>query len=315
VTARQAGLLGLLAVLWGASYLLIKYALEGFSPGALVFLRTLLGAGVLYAIIRAQGGQVRSTLADVRERPWLALLLGALAITAPFLLISFGELEVPSGLTAVLIASAPLWVATFAPLIDASEKVAGRQAAGLAVGIAGVGLLVGVESIGTVGEFLGAVGIVGAAACYALSSFMVKGAYRRIPALTTSFISVGAGCLLTLPLAVATPPDEMPELRAVAALVVLAVLGTAIAFVIFYRLIAELGAGRAALVSYLVPPISLAYGALLLDEEITAAAVGGLVLILAGVALASRPPQTAPEGAEAYAAAPPDREPERATTS
>ncbi|MDQ4041159.1 MAG: DMT family transporter [Actinomycetota bacterium] len=306
MTARQAGLLGTLAALWGASYLLIKYALEDFSPGAVVFARTLLGAAVLYAVIRAQGGEYVARLDELRRRPGTAVVLGTVAIAAPFLLISFGELEVPSGLTGVLIASAPLWVATFAPLIDPSEKVARRQATGLLVGIAGVALLVGVESIGSAAEFLGALGIVGAAASYALASFMVKGAYRDVPALTTSFISVGAGCLLTLPLAAATPPTELPGVRSMAALAALGVLGTAAAFVIFYRLIAELGAGRAALVSYLVPPISLAYGALLLDEAITPAALAGLLLILGGVALASRPPQAAPEGAEAIP------EPERA---
>jgi drug/metabolite transporter (DMT)-like permease len=160
-----------------------------------------------------------------------------------------------------------------------------------------------VESIGSVGQFLGALGVVAAAACYSLSSFMVKGTYRGVPALTTSFISVGTGCLLVLPLAAATPPTHAPSLRSIAALVVLGVAGTAVAFVIFYRLIGELGAGRASLVSYLIPPLSLAYGALLLDERVTPAAVGGLVAILAGVALASRAPVAAPEGAEAIAEA------------
>jgi drug/metabolite transporter (DMT)-like permease len=299
VTARQAGLLGLLAVLWGSSYLLIKYALEDFSPGTIVFARTLLGALVLYAIIRAQGGAAVARLGELRRRPGTAALLGLVAIAAPFLLISFGELEVPSGLTAVLIASAPLWVAIFAPVADPSEKVAGRQAVGLLVGIAGVALLVGVESIDSPWEFLGALAVVGAAAFYALSSFMVKRVYRDVPAVTTSFISVGAGCLLTLPVAAVSPPTEMPGARSLLALVVLGVAGTAFAFVIFYRLIAELGAGRASLVSYVIPPLSLGYGALLLDERITPAAIAGLVLILAGVALASRTTTGAPEGAPA----------------
>lgn len=294
MTPRQVGLLGLLAILWGASYLLIKYALEDFSPGFVVFARTLLGALVLYAIIRAQDGAAKERLSDLRARPGTAALLGLLAIAAPFLLISFGELEVPSGLTAVLIASAPLWVAVFAPFADPTEKVAGRQAAGLVLGLAGVALLVGVETIHSLWEFLGALAIVGAAAFYSLSSFLVKRGYRDVPALTTSFISVGAGCLLTLPLAAATPPTEAPGARALVALVVLGVAATAIAFVIFYRLIAELGAARSSLVSYLIPPLSLAYGALLLDEAITAGALAGLVLILAGVALASTRPRPAP---------------------
>ncbi len=107
-----------------------------------------------------------------------------------------------------------------------------------------------------------------------------------------------------LPVAAATPPDHAPGLRAILALIGLGAFGTAIAFVIFYALIGEIGAGRASLVAYLAPPISLAYGALLLDERITAAAIAGLVLILAGVALASRAPRTAPEGAEAVAVSP-----------
>ena len=303
MTLRQAALMGLLALLWGASYLLIKYALEDFSPAMVVFVRTALGAAVLYAVVRAQGTELRVAFDEARRRPGSAALLGALAIAVPFLAISYGELEVPSGLTAVLIASAPLWVALLAPALDRSEVVAGRQAIGLVVGMAGVALLVGVESISTLGQFLGALAIVGAAASYAASSFIVKGAYAAVSAISTSLISVGVGALLTLPLAVATAPTQAPGARSLVALVVLGVFGTAIAFAIFYRLIAELGAGRAALVSYLIPPLSLAYGALALDEEITLATVGGLLLILAGVGLASRGPQPAPEGAEAAASA------------
>jgi drug/metabolite transporter (DMT)-like permease len=293
VSARHAGLLAALAAIWGGSYLLIKYALDGFSPAMVVFGRTALGAAVLYTVIRAQGGDARAALGDVRRRPGTALLLGALAIAAPFLLISFGELEVPSGLTAVLIAPAPLFVAIFAPALDPSERIAGRQAIGLVVGLAGVALLVGVETVHRFVELLAALGIVGASASYALSSFMVKGTYRGRPALAVSCISVGAGALLTAPVALATAAGHTPDLRSTAALVGLGVLGTAAAFVIFYRLIAEIGAGRAALVSYLIPPLSLLYGATLLGERITAGALGGLALILAGVALASRAPEAA----------------------
>ncbi len=293
MTPRQAGLLGTLAALWGASYLLIKYGLDDFSPAWVVFLRTAIGALVLLGVVLVQGGETRRALADLRRRPWLAVLLGLLAIAAPFLLISYGEERVPSGLTAVLIAPAPLFVAALAPLFDRSEAIHGAQAVGLVVGLGGVALLVGVETVGTLAEFGSAVGILAAAACYALSGFIVKNAYRGVPAVTTSCISVGAGAVLALPFAVATPPTHAPGLRSVLSLLVLGALGTALAFVIFYRLIAEVGAGRAALVTYLVPPLSLAYGALLLGETITAAAVAGLLLILGGVALAARRPAAA----------------------
>jgi drug/metabolite transporter (DMT)-like permease len=299
VTPRQVGLLGLLAAIWGGSYLLIKYCLEDFSAPVIVFGRTLIGALVLLAAVRLQGGSTWAALSDARRRPWTALGLGAVSITAPFLLITVGEMHVPSGLTAVLIASAPLFVALLAPFVDKSEQIDRRQGLGLGVGIIGVGLLVGVESVSTLGAFLGALAMLGAAACYALATFVVKKAYKGIPAVVTSCFSVSAGALIALPPALADLPTKAPGLRAVLALVGLGALGTAFAFVIYYRLIGELGAGRASLVAYLAPPVALAYGAALLDESISVTDIVGLVLILAGVALASR--RAAPQPAAAPA--------------
>ena len=291
MTPRHAALLGLLSAIWGASYLLIKYALEDFSPAEVVFLRTALAGVVLYAVIHAQGAEMRAALARGLKRPWLILLLGATAIAAPFLLITFGELEVPSGLTAVLIAPASLFVAMLAPFLDPSERINRTQAFGLLVGLGGVALLVGIESVSTLAEFLGAMAMLGAAFFYALSNYIVKGPFTGYPALVTSFMSVSAGALIVLPLAAATAEHHAPGLRAILSIVGLGVLGTAAAFVIYYLLIAEMGAGRASLVSYLTPPVALAYGAVFLSEAITAAAIIGTLLILGGVALASRRPR------------------------
>jgi drug/metabolite transporter (DMT)-like permease len=289
---RHAGLLAALAAVWGGSYLLIKYALEGFEPAVIVWLRLVLAGVVLYAVMRARNGgaEARAAAAEVRARPGRAVLLGVLAIALPFNLITFGELEVPSGLTAVLIAPASLFVAAFAPFLDASEKARPSALGGMVLGLAGVALLVGVESVHSLGEFLGSLAMLGAAACYALSSFVVK-RYGNLTSVATSFVSIAVASVLCLPAAIATAPSETPGLRAVLAIVTLGVVGTALAFVIFYKLIAETGAGRASLVSYLAPGIALLYGALLLDESITAASIGGLALILGGVALASRAPR------------------------
>jgi drug/metabolite transporter (DMT)-like permease len=155
------------------------------------------------------------------------------------------------------------------------------------LGLSGVALCVGVESVHSIWAFLGALAMVGAAACYALSSFVVK-RYKGLTSVTVSFISILVGAVLTLPAAVATAPSSLPGTRATLAMLTLGVVGTALAFVIFYKLIAEVGAGRASLVSYLAPGVALLYGALLLDEPITVAAIAGLALILGGVALASR---------------------------
>jgi drug/metabolite transporter (DMT)-like permease len=286
---RHIGLLAALSAVWGGSYLLIKYGLEDFEPAVIVWVRLVLAAIALYAVmlLRNGGAEARAAHAELRAGPWRAILLGTVAIALPFNLITFGELEVPSGLTAVLIAPASLFVAAFAPLIDPSEKVPPSALGGMLLGLAGVALCVGVESVHSIWAFLGALAMVGAAACYALSSFVVK-RYKGLTSVTTSFISILVAVVLTLPAAVATAPTHAPGLRSTLALLALGVIGTALAFVIFYKLIAEVGAGRASLVSYLAPGVALLYGALLLDEEITVAAIVGLALILGGVALASR---------------------------
>ena len=298
MSPRQIGLLAALSAIWGGSYLLIKYALEDLSAPMIVWSRVAIAAVVLLALIRVSmgAGAVRGVGHELRDRPRSALLLGTLAVALPFTLITLGELEVPSGLTAVLISPASLFVALFAPWIDPSERIDRRQAIGMAMGLGGVALVVGVESVQSLGELLGALAMVGAAASYGLSSFVVKRRYGHLAAMQTSLVSIAVTAVLTFPLAVATLPSALPGLRAVLSVIVLGAVGTALAFVIFYKLINEVGAGRASLVSYLAPGVALFYGALLLDEAITAAALAGLVLILAGVALASRRRRVTPSG-------------------
>jgi len=285
MTPRQIGLLAALAAIWGGSYLLIKYALEGFSAPMIVWGRTFVAALVLLVALR---GAARGAFADMRRRPLWAVGLSTVAVCFPFMLITLGELEVPSGLTAVLISPAALFVALFAPFIDPSERIGRSQAAGMLAGLAGVALVVGVESIHSAGQFLGAIAMVAAAASYAISGFVVKRRYGRLTSMQTSFVSLSVAATLTLPVALATAPSEAPPARAVAAVLALGAVGTALAFVIFYKLIAEVGAGRASLVSYLAPGVALFYGAVFRHEPVTAAAIAGLVLILGGVAIASR---------------------------
>jgi uncharacterized membrane protein len=184
VAPRHSGLLAALAAIWGGSYLLIKYGLEDLEPAMIVWLRCALAAVVLYVYLRVSRGgtDARRALADLRARPKQAAILAGISVALPFLLITFGELEVPSGLTAVLIAPASLFVAAFAPFIDASEKVARRAVGGMLLALAGVALLIGIESVHSLGEFLGSLAILGSAACYALGSFVVKGRYKGMPA-------------------------------------------------------------------------------------------------------------------------------------
>ena len=285
---RHVVMLALLSGIWGASYLLIKYALRDLSEPAIVFGRTALATVALLAFIRVQGGSATDALSELRRRPGTACLLGLTAIGAPFLLITYGERTVPSGLTAVLIASAPIFIAIFAPFLDRSEIMSRAQWVGLAVGMVGVGLLVGVEQIDSIGDFLGGIAVIAAAASYGVSGFVLKRNYPGVSPVVTTVLSTGTAALIVLPLAVAAPPPEIPGGLAIFSVIVLGLLGTAYAFVIFYKLIGEIGFGRASVVAYTIPPVALIYGSLLLDESITLAMVVGMALILVGVFLIAR---------------------------
>ena len=290
MTPRQIGLLVLLSALWGGVFLLVKYALMDFSAVEVAFFQALIGALGLFGIVIFQGGAARAKLGDILRRPAQALLLGALAIATPFMLIALGELTVPSGLAGVLVSTTPMFVALFAPWIDPAMEINRRQGAGLAVGLLGVALVVGAHFIGSLGQLVGALALLGAAASGALSSFVVKLQYKDkgVPASTTSFFALSVGALLTLPVAVITAPRELPGTRAVLAVVALGLLCTAVAFMLYYRLIDHIGEERASLSNYLTPAFALLYGVLLLSESLTIWAIIGLVLIISGAEITLR---------------------------
>jgi drug/metabolite transporter (DMT)-like permease len=287
LTPRQLVMFLALSAIWGASYLLIKIALDGLNASVIVFGRIAIATVILWFAVRALTDYGRA-IAFARRHLWEIVLLGLLSITLPFMLISYGETQITSGLTGILVAPGPLFVALFAPLLDPSERVDRRGALGLLIGFAGVIVLVGIDTVHDFGEFIGSLAVLGAACSYGLGAMYAKLrlAHAGVPPLVMSLFSCAAAALMTLPFAAATVSGANPDLGEIAAVVSLGVIGTALAFVLYYSLIAETGAGRASLVGYMIPPIALAYGAILLNEHITPASIVGLVLILGGVALA-----------------------------
>ncbi len=290
MTPRQIGQLVLVAVLWGGVFLLVKYALVDFSAVEVAFFQAAIGGLGLFVIVRIEGGEARSKLNDILRRPGPALLLGGLAIAVPFMLIALGELTVPSGLAGVLASTTPIFVALFSPVLGHNTGINRRQGAGLIVGLIGVALVVGAHFVGSLGQLFGALAVLGAAASGGLSSFVVALQYKGkgIPASTTSFFSLSVGALLTLPVALITAPHELPGTRAALAVIVLGLLCTALAFMLYYSLIDQIGEERASLATYLTPVFALFYGVLLLGESLTVAAVIGLVLIIVGAEITLR---------------------------
>jgi drug/metabolite transporter (DMT)-like permease len=279
---RSWSLLLMLGAIWGASYLFIKIGLRDLSPSMVAFVRIALAALVLLPVAASQGA-----LAGVRSRMgWLALV-GAVQVAGPFVLISAGEEEISSSLAGILVASAPLFTALLAIRIDREERSRGLRLVGVLLGFAGVALLLGVDLGGSGAELLGGLAVVLAGLGYAIGGFLVKHRLAGMAPVGMSGAVMAASAVFLLPPALLTAPDAAPGLGPAAAVAVLGVLGTGIAFVIFYGLIGSIGPARTFLVTYIAPGFAVFYGAFLLSEEVTIATVAGLALILAGSWLAA----------------------------
>lgn len=286
---RSYLILAALAAIWGASYLFIKVALRDFEPLSVVGIRVVLGALVLIAL-----PVTRRTLRQLRGRYHLLLVLALAQVVVPFLLITLGERDVSSSLAGILIATSPVFVAVLAPLFAPGVRIGARGWIGLLLGLAGVVALLGVDLSGERAALLAAGMILGAAVSYSFAIFLLRRWMSDVSPVGASGAMLVASALLLLPTTLATLPTTLPSLETAGSLGLLGVVGTGAAFLIFFMLLADEGTGPAALVSYLTPPFSVAYGAVLLDERITPAAVAGLGLILVGAWLTTRQPRPVP---------------------
>lgn len=272
----------LLGAIWGASYLFIKIGLRDLSPAMVSWLRILLAALVLLPIAALQGG-----LAGARRRAGWLVLVAAVQVAGPFFLIAAGEEEISSSLAGILVASSPLFTALLATWVDHEERSTGLRLGGVVAGFAGVALLLGVDLGGDGGALAGGLMVVLASLGYAVGGFVVKRRLTGMAPVGMSATVMAASAVLLAPVAAATAPAAAPGLGPAAAVTALGVLGTGAAFVIFYWLISTVGPARAFIVTYVAPGFAVVYGALLLDESVTAATLGGLALILAGSWLAA----------------------------
>jgi drug/metabolite transporter (DMT)-like permease len=268
-----------MSAIWGVPYLFIKLALDGGAPPALVaWARVALAAAVLL-VLAARAG----VLAPLRGSLIWVALYGVVEVAIPFPLIALGEQRVPSSLAAIAIATVPLLIAVLALRLDGAERPGPVRLAGLLVGFGGVVALVGVDLSHRPGELLGVLAVLGAALGYALGPMILK--RRGLLALdprATMGASLAVAAVLLAPAAALTAPARAPSAGALAAIAVLGLLCTALAFVVFSVLIAEAGPARASVITYVNPLVAVALGVAILGERPGAGAVAGLLLILAG---------------------------------
>jgi drug/metabolite transporter (DMT)-like permease len=280
---RPLVLLTLLALIWGASFMLIKIADRQLAPSTLILGRLGSATLLLVAIAQLRLGFGR-TIAEVRGAWRWLVVVGLVNTAVPFWLLSWSEKRIDSGLASILQAAVPMFSALLAFGFFREARVAGARLAGLVVGFVGVALLVGAQPHA---KLLAAFAVVAVAFCYALGQLFAGRHLLGTPPLVVALASAAVSSLVALPAGVVQAPAGMWHGETVAAILVLGLVGTAVAYLLFFALIQKAGPVYAGLVTYLVPPLALAYGAVFLGERFGAYAFLGLVLILGGVALAT----------------------------
>jgi drug/metabolite transporter (DMT)-like permease len=281
VSRRGWSLFAAMGLIWGIPYLLIKVAVGGVAPPVLVLARVTIGAAILLPLALH-----RRELAVLRPH-WRWLVVFALVeIVAPWLLLSEAETRLPSSLTGLLVAAVPIIVAVLARFTGSKDRMSAIRWAGLLVGLGGVALLLGPGAprgeIGSVFEVLAV------AVCYAIGPLIASRKLSGLPSLGMTAVCLAFAAVIYAPLAALSWPSSVPAAKVFWAIGGLAVVCTAIAFLGFFALIAEVGPARASVITYVNPAVAVVLGALVLSERITLAMVGAFALILAGSVLATR---------------------------
>lgn len=284
-----------LGVIWGIPYLLIKVAVRELTPASLVFLRTALGAALLLpAVLR--GGDTRALL--TRWRP--IALFTVVEMGIPWLLLSDAERRVSSSLAGLFMASVPLVGALLARVTGQHEPLGARRVVGLLVGLVGVLALLGLD-LGR-GDLAAIVALAVVAVGYAVGPMIIARRLADLPVQEVVAASLALCAVAYAPVGLAQLPRALPAWDVIGAVVVLGVACTAGAFLLFFRLIAEVGPVRATVITYVNPAVAVVAGVALLGEPFTLGTGLGFVLILAGSWLATGPGAAAAPAGEAVGA-------------
>jgi drug/metabolite transporter (DMT)-like permease len=282
MTTRGWTLFSAIAVIWGLPYLFIKIAVDdGLTPGFVAWSRCVVAALVLLPIALRRGALRGLPLA------WLAIF-ATFEIVIPFPLIGWGEQRIPSSLTAILIASLPLVVTLIALRFDHAERPTPTRLAGMLIGLAGVAALVGIDLGSSGRELAGAAAVLIATVGYAIGPMIVKRKLSGADPIGPVTAALAIASVMLLPFGIGGWPGSTPTTDATLSVLVLGLVCSALAFMVFFQLIAEVGPSRATVITYINPVVALALGVVVLDEHVGPGTLAGLALILVGSWLATR---------------------------
>jgi drug/metabolite transporter (DMT)-like permease len=296
VTPRGWVLFSAMSLIWGLPYLLIKVAVDELSPVSVVFLRCAIAAVVLLPIALARG-VVRPVFS--RWRP--LLVYTAVEMALPWLLLGYAEKQLSSSLAGLMVAAVPLAAAVLARWFGGAQPLGATRLTGLLVGFGGVAALVGLDVHGASVPAIAAVVVV--VISYAVGAFVISRHLTGASDLGVIAVSMVICAVFYGPAGVATLPAALPSTRVLVAVLGLGLICSATAFLVFFRLIAEVGPERATVFTYVNPLVAVALGVAVLGETITVAMGAGAALILAGSFLATRADRSRRARVEATAAA------------
>jgi drug/metabolite transporter (DMT)-like permease len=289
MSRRGLVLFAAMCVIWGIPYLLIRVAVGELTPAVLVFLRTGLAALILLPIAFTRGG-----LGVIGNRwPWL-LLFAAVEVAIPWFMLSSAEQHITSALAGLLISAVPLVSLVIALMFGNRQQMGRVNLAGLLLGLVGVALIVGFDLRASDWTALAEMAIV--VVGYSLGPALLARYLTGIPAVTVNGAALALCCIVYAPVAALQWPHTGLSLAVIGAVVVLAVVCTATAFLLFFALIAEVGPVRATVITYVNPAVAAVLGVGVLHESLTLGMLAGFALVLAGSGLATRRPGRPPEG-------------------
>lgn len=270
-------------LLWGMPYLLLKVSVEELSVPVIVCSRTLIGALVLVPIALRQ-----KTLLPALKKYHYVLLYAILELFIPWLLITSAEQKITSGLAGLLVATVPIWTTVIASVNGDKTVWHKKRLGGLLIGFIGVLLVVGIESIRSDQNPLAILMILVASLSYATAVATVTATIPEIDPIAINGLAMISAAIFFLPFALFALPDQMPTAHVIASQIALGLLPTAMAFILFFELMRDVGPARASLVTYLNTAFAVVLGVLILHEPLTLGIVVGLPLVLIGSYFAGR---------------------------
>jgi drug/metabolite transporter (DMT)-like permease len=283
MTRKSWILFGIVGFLWGIPYLLMKVAVADIPPPLIVAGRTLIGAAILIPIAIK-----KNTFKDAIRGIKYVIPYAVLEMVGPWILITSAEKEISSGLAGLLVATVPFFASIFSSLRGDHSVWQPKRIFGLVVGFVGIVALVGIESITGTSNPKAIAMVILAAIMYAYAVLMVTTNLPGVDGIAINGVAMGLTCLFYTPIAIATWPSNPVSTQAITALVALGVLSTAIAFMLFFIVIVEIGVARGSLTTYVNTAVAVVLGILILNEPITLGIIVGLPMVLLGSYLASR---------------------------